>query len=148
MEMKPRHDVAGVGRQFQIVGEFRTAEPYGSGHINDTYAVTYNQAGTPVRYIFQRINHNVFKNPPALMENVQRVTAHLAGKLAGQNDSSRRSLLVIPAGDGRPFVCDEKKNYWRAYLFIENARTYDAVKNPAQGIRSGPGFWSVSKIAG
>jgi len=40
----------------------------------------FDQAGTPVRYILQRINHNIFKNPVALMENVQRVTAHVAAK--------------------------------------------------------------------
>ena len=67
-----------VAQHFQIYGDFISAEPYGSGHINDTYCVVFHQAGVSVRYIFQRINHNIFKNPVALMENVQRVTTHLA----------------------------------------------------------------------
>ena len=57
--MKLKHDVAAVARQFLIHGEFVSAEPYGSGHINDTYCVVFQQAGVPVRYIFQRINHDV-----------------------------------------------------------------------------------------
>jgi hypothetical protein len=146
MEIKPRHNVAGVARHFQIAGEFHASEPYGSGHINDTYCVTYNQAGRAVRYIFQRINHNVFKNPPELMENIQRVTLHLAEKLAGQYDSSRRTLSVIPACDGRPFVWDEQKGCWRAYLFIENAHTYDAVKNPAQAFEAARAFGQFQKL--
>src|SRR5271155_5672019 len=72
-----RHDVRAVARQFQIHGGFLEAAPYGSGHINDTYCVVFDQGGARVRYIFQRINHDVFKDPAALMENVGRVTAHL-----------------------------------------------------------------------
>ena len=62
MNIKLKHDVRAVAGQFQIPGEFVSAEPYGSGHINDTYCVVFDQAGTRVRYIFQRINHNIFKN--------------------------------------------------------------------------------------
>jgi len=68
-----KHDVGAVVRQFEIPGEFQHAEPYGSGHINNTYCALFQQADVPVRSIVQRINHNIFKNPVALMENVQRV---------------------------------------------------------------------------
>ena len=64
---KPKHDLRAVAREFQIAGDFISAEPYGSGHINDTYVVRINQGGTGVRYLFQRINHNIFKQPVALM---------------------------------------------------------------------------------
>ena len=63
-----------MAREFQIDGDFLNAIPYGSGHINDTYRVLFQQAGAPVSFLLQRINHNVFKNPVALMENIQRVT--------------------------------------------------------------------------
>src|SRR5205807_621148 len=82
----------GAARQFQIPGVFRSAEPYGSGHINDTYCAVFDQGGTPVRYILQRINCNIFKNPPALMENIRRVTAHLAGKIEREPDQDRRVI--------------------------------------------------------
>jgi hypothetical protein len=50
------HHLRSVARQFQIYGEFLSAGPYGSGHINDTYCAVFNQGGSPVRYILQRIN--------------------------------------------------------------------------------------------
>ena len=99
--MKSPHDYRALARQFQIYGEFLHAEPYGSGHINDTYCAVFDQGGAPVRYILQRINHNIFKDPVALMENIQRVTAHLSGKLAGEPDFSRRVLTLVPTRDGR-----------------------------------------------
>jgi hypothetical protein len=37
-----KHDVRAVGRNFQLYGELRSAEPYGSGHINDTYCVVFD----------------------------------------------------------------------------------------------------------
>ena len=117
-----------------------STRPYGSGHINDTYCVTFNQGGTSVRYILQRINHNIFKNPAALMENVQRVTAHLGGKLANQPESSRRALTLILTRNGAAYHRDAEGNFWRAYIFIEKARTFDAVETPAQAFQAANAF--------
>ena len=138
--MRPRHDLRSIARKFQIHGEFIEAAPYGTGHINDTYCAVFDQAGAPVRYIFQCINQNVFKNPVALMENVQRVTAHLAGKLAGASDSSRSVLTLVPAREGQSWCLDGEGGYWRAYLFIEKARTYDTVQSPRQAFEAAKAF--------
>jgi len=144
--MTTKHDVLSVARGFCIHGEFLGAEPYGSGHINDTYCAVFNQAGTPVRYIFQRINHNIFKNPAALMDNILRVTRHLNGKYAGQPDESRRAMTLIPARDGAAYHRDADGNYWRAYLFIEKARTYDAVESPRQAFEAAKAFGRFQKM--
>src|SRR6187399_1985451 len=138
--MNPGHDVRSVAQHFQIYGDFISAEPYGSGHINDTYCVAFAQAGTRVRYIFQRINHLVFKNPVALMDNIARVTRHLAMKAEQTPDQSRRALTVISTHEGQPVHQDENGNYWRAYLFIELACTYDAVQTPAQAFEAAKAF--------
>ena len=138
--MKDQPDLRGIARQFQIPGDFVSAEPYGSGHINDTYRVVFDRAGGPVRYIFQRINHRVFKNPVALMENIQRVTGHLRTKLAGVPDAARQALTLIPSQTGQPWHRDVAGNYWRVYDFIERARTYDAVESPAQAYEAAQAF--------
>ncbi|MCX6910229.1 MAG: mucin desulfatase, partial [Verrucomicrobia bacterium] len=65
--LKPKHDLRAVAKQFAIDGEFEDARPHGNGHINDTYAAAFRQNGRAARYVFQRINHGIFKNPPALM---------------------------------------------------------------------------------
>ena len=115
--MNLQHDVRTVARQFQIYGEFLGAESYGSGHINDTYCAVFDLAGTRVRYILQRINHNIFKNPIALMENVHRVTAHLGAKLAGEPDFLRRALTLLPSREGKPWVIDTEGNCWRTIVY-------------------------------
>jgi hypothetical protein len=138
--MSKEHNVAAVARQFEISGEYLGATPYGSGHINDTYCVVFDQDGVPARFILQRINLNIFKNPFALMENIQRVTAHLAAQVAREPDSSRRVLTLIPARDERALYVDASGNYWRMYRFIEGSRTYDAVESMEQAFQAAKAF--------
>jgi len=144
--MSKRHDVAAVARQFQIGGEFFGATPYGSGHINDSYCVIFHQAGVPVRYILQRINHNIFRNPIDLMENIQRVTSHLAAKVSGEPDHGRLVLTLIPARDEQALHVDADGNYWRAYCFIEKAHTYDAVESTEQAFQAAKAFGRFQKL--
>ena len=144
--MNLKHDVRNVTRQFHIHGEFRSAGPYGSGHINDTYCAVFDQAGTTTRYILQRINHNIFRQPVSLMENIQRVTSHLAGKISGEFDFSRRVLTLVPARDGLVYHRDQDGNYWRTYLFIERALTYDAVESPRQAFEAAKAYGRFQKL--
>ena len=144
--MSEENNVGAVARQFQILGEFVDAKPYGTGHINDTYCTVFHQAGVPVRYILQRINHNVFKNPVALMENIERVTSHLGAQVADEPDFSRRVLTLVPARDGRALHVDADGNYWRAYLFIERARTYDAVETTEQAFQAARAFGQFQRL--
>ena len=138
--MSRERDAGIVAQQFKIGGDFVGATPHGSGHINDSYCVIFNQAGVHLRYMLQRINHNVFKNPVALMENIQWVTSHLAAQTAGEPDCSRRALTLIPARDGRAWHQDDDGNYWRVYRFIEKARTYDAVESAGQAFQAAKAF--------
>jgi hypothetical protein len=140
------HDVRSVARQFQIYGKFISASPYGSGHINDTYCVVFDQGGTAVRYILQPINHRIFQAPAALMENIERVTGHISRKVGEEPDCSRRGLTLIPARDGGAWHRDPEGNYWRAYVFIENARTYDAVESPQQAFEAARAFGRFQKL--
>ena len=144
--MNPNHDVHAVARHFQIPGELLKAEPYGSGHINDTFCVTADQNGSPARYICQRINHAIFKDPIALMDNVQRVTEHLATKLATNPERNRRALTLIKTHDGKSFHRDALGNYWRVYSFIEKARSCDAVESPQQAFEAAKAFGHFQRL--
>jgi len=130
--MSREHNIEAVARQFQMGGELVSAAPYGAGHINDTYCVTLHDKGLPGRYILQRINHSVFQNPIAVMENIQRVTSHLAAKVLFEPERDRLVLSLVPARDGPTWHVDSDGNYWRAYRFIEEAHSYDAIETDEQ----------------
>ena len=147
VDPKSKHDLRAVAAQFQIYGDFQQAAPYGSGHINDTYAAVFHQAGSPVRYLFQRVNHQVFKDPAGLMGNVERVTAHIRRKLeaAGADQISRRGLTLVPTHAGKRWHVDAADNHWRCYLFIEHARSYDQIESPGQAFAAAKAFGEFQK---
>jgi aminoglycoside phosphotransferase len=136
-------DIRAVAGRFRIYGDFLAAAPYGTGHINDTYAAIFGQSGSPVvRYILQRINHHVFQDPPAVMQNISRVTTHVRRKLeeAGAAEVSRRVLTLVPTLEGQTWTKDAAGNHWRCYLFIEKARTYDQIENLQQAFQAAKAF--------
>jgi hypothetical protein len=125
------YDVKAIAANFDLNGNLTGSEPFGSGHINDTYSLACEQDGGEIHYILQRINHQVFKNPPAMMENIRRVTNHIRRKMQEQqNKLASRQLIVIAAKDGSDYFLDDRGNYWRIYNRIENAFTYDTIESP------------------
>jgi Ser/Thr protein kinase RdoA (MazF antagonist) len=80
------------------------------------------------------------------MENIHRVTTHLRTKVTGKVDASRRVLNLVPSLDGNAFHIDQAGNYWRAYLFIERARTYEAVQTPRQAFETAKAFGNFQKL--
>jgi hypothetical protein len=137
-----------ISRQFHIHGELLHAEPCKVGHINETYTATYIQGGVTVRYIHQRINHEVFKDPVGLMDNLERVTSHLHRKLQekGARDVTRRALTVIPCRDGKSFHKTDEGEYWRTFVFIERVRTFEAVENAEQAFEAGKAFGGFQNL--
>ena len=93
---------------FPLPGRLVSAAPHGSGHINETYAAVFAESAGTRRYIFQKVNHRIFKNVPGLMDNVRRVTAHIAVKVraASGDAAARRVLTLLPTRDGRAFTQD------------------------------------------
>ena len=77
-------------------GRLVSKTPYGNGHINDTFLVCCQTTeSTEKRYILQRMNHDIFKNPPQLMENMVHVTEHLRKKILAQGGDPERETLNI-----------------------------------------------------
>jgi Ser/Thr protein kinase RdoA (MazF antagonist) len=131
-----------ISKQFQIYGEILHAETCKIGHINETYSATYDQGGTRVRYIHQKINKSVFKDPALVMHNVERVTSHLRRKLAGHQtkDVTRRCLTIVPTRDGQSYYSDSVGECWRTFVFIEGVQTFEAVQSPRQAFEAGKAF--------
>lgn len=132
----------GVIGHFAFSGEFVKDEPIKCGNINDTYmAVFRDGSGQINQYILQRINHNVFKEPYKLMENVTAITRHIRKKVIKQGgDPSRETINYIPTIKGEYIHKCVQGNYWRAYNYIDDARTYQVVEDPIHLYNAGKAF--------
>jgi hypothetical protein len=142
------HDLREISALFQMRADLAEAQAFGSGHINDTYCASYDQAGVRIRYIHQRLNHHVFKDPVRVMENVARVTRHALAKLLaeGHPEAHRRTLTCIPALDGKPYAFDSEGNLWRTYPFIERARGYDEIQSDGQAYQAARAFGAFQNL--
>lgn len=109
--------------QYPECGRCIGVEVLAGGHINDTYLAKYEVTGGVRSLVHQRINHNVFKDVPSVMENVVRVTEHARIWFSknGVSDVERRVQMVYPTRDGNYYWQDSSGNYWRTQDYIANA---------------------------
>lgn len=133
---------------FQLDGMVMSAVPYGSGHINDTFLMTLRKDdGSEGRVILQRMNKSIFKKPVELMENIMGVTSFLRERIIENGgDPERETLNVIPTKQGDPYFVDSEGEYWRCYVFIENARSYDQVESPEDFYQSAVAFGNFQRL--
>lgn len=126
--------------QFAVAGDILRVEEYGSGHINATYLVETEDQGTKTKYIFQKINTDIFRNVDQLMENVTGVTSYLKERILGQGGNpDRETLQVIPLRSGESYYRNGQDCY-RMYRFITDATSFDAVERPEDFYESGVAF--------
>lgn len=137
-----------IANEFAIAGEYIEGEEVHSGHINSTYIATFRKpSGSLSHYIFQRINEKVFKNPLAVMRNVEMVTRHINWKvLRVKRDLGGQTLNLYPARGGRFYAQGEGGGIWRCYNFIEGCKTYDIVENTRQAYQAAHAFGSFQDL--
>lgn len=133
---------------FLFEGRLISEGPYGSGHINDTFLLTFAIAEMgQIKVILQKMNTEVFTDPVSLMENIVGVTSHLRKKIieAG-GDPERETLNVIPTKDGKSYYEDSEGGFWRAYKFITDSTSYDRVEKPEDFYQSAVAFGNFQRL--
>lgn len=130
-----------IAREFSLGGDVVSVEPFGGGHINDTFRIGVERAGQRRRHILQRINDHVFPEPDRLMENMERICAHARSKLVRPGEQAAlRALRLIPAADGRNWLVDAAGGRWRCLDYLEGTTGFDVVASPAQAYQAARAF--------
>jgi Ser/Thr protein kinase RdoA (MazF antagonist) len=122
-----------VAQQFAS-SQILEVREYGRGNIHATFLVTL-EAPAERRFILQRLNTRVFRQPQLVMQNLRTLTEHLEPRLAAAPLSPGRRFEVprlLPAWDGRDYFIDPQGSFWRALSFIEGAETFDVITDMAQ----------------
>ncbi len=111
--------MTGPQRAAEAFGLHQRFSPLGNGHIHDTYR---SEDG---RFVLQRVNTEVFRDPDAVMENIVRVTAHLRAKLAAAGrDPACEVPALHPAADGS-LLWRDGSGCWRVFDFIPGSRSIE-----------------------
>lgn len=132
------YDLKEIFGYFAADGTFFNGEPYGSGHIHDTFRIQTSEVDKD-DYILQRLNNKIFKNIPELQHNIERVTVHLRNKIGAipGSDIKRECLRLIPSQEGKTWIVDNEGNFWRMYIFISNHHSYNVVDSPDKAFEGG-----------
>ena len=141
-------EVTDIASRFAVAGELVAADAFSGGHINDSHLLTYQRAGRTVRFLLQRINDTAFPKPALVMDNIQRVTAHIAEALTSQGvrDIGRRVLTLVPTHEREPYYRDSGGSYWRLYPFIEGTHVHEAVETTEQAGQAGRAFGTFQRL--
>ncbi len=137
-----------IAQHFQFEGRLVQIEPWGNGHINDTYLLTYEigKMGS-IQVILQRINKNVFPKPEEVMENMMNVTNHLHKKiLENGGNPYRETINVIPSIDNKPYYKETENDYWRATMFITDATCYEVAESADDFYQSAVAFGKFQSL--
>ncbi|MBD3392239.1 MAG: phosphotransferase [Chitinivibrionales bacterium] len=147
MNDRSRLHPGAVAAGFALEGKILRIEPFGGGHINDTFKVQTGSPARPRSYLLQRINRFVFEAPERVMANIARVTAHLRAKIAAEGgDPDRETLTVVPAGNGAAWLRDGHNEYWRTFLFIEGAQACNIAGQRDQAYHAARAFGRFQRM--
>lgn len=134
--------VISAASHFKFSGKFVNYFLSENGHINNTYFFLYRQEdGSIKRYILQRVNTNVFKNPYQVMENIKNVTEFIKEKLEKNGGDVKRGVLtLVESTEGNVYYVDDHGYFWRAYVVVEDTITVSSAESPEKFYKVGYAF--------
>ncbi|MEO6252172.1 MAG: aminoglycoside phosphotransferase family protein [Ferruginibacter sp.] len=127
--------------QFGLTGDYwLNARPFGNGLINSTWMVE-SKSGSGPKYILQRMNTEVFKQPEDILYNIRFIGSYLEKNFPDY-------LFTIPCKSiwGDDFVTWGGECYYRMFPFIENSHTVDVVEKPQQAYEAAKQFGKFTKL--
>lgn len=123
-------NLAAIARQFSPHPAISHLQPFGNGNINDTFLVV--AADPNLRFVLQRINTQVFRQPQWVMQNIRTFTEHVSRRLACDplSPGCRWQVpQVLLTQDGQDHWIDETGQFWRAISFIENSVSFETIQD-------------------
>lgn len=128
-----------LASRFSLQGEIESIKPLGGGFINSTFLI--RTKGDAPDYILQKKNKNIFKNVPAMMDNIVKVTEFLDRKVEEAGGDPRRQVMhVVSTPQGQPYVEDEDGEFWAVAEFIPDTVSYESASSPALARKGGEGI--------
>jgi thiamine kinase-like enzyme len=112
---------------------------FGNGLINQTWKITC--AGK--EWILQKINHQIFRHPPDIMDNCRLLSAYF--KI---NHPDYLFVAPVNTDRGQNFICQPKNenNYYRLFHFIKNSYSCNEVSSPAMACEAAKQFGKFTRL--
>lgn len=122
-------------KQFFEFEKIESCQPFGNGHINDTHKVELLINSVSQSFLLQRFNHQVFKKPHLVMENIGMVADHLSKK-----NYPYKILKPYKSKSDSWLYKDGVGNFWRVFNFIKNTRSFEKIETEEQAYLGAKAF--------
>ena len=110
-------------------------ERIGTGHIHDTYRLTGEK-----KFILQRVNKNVFKEPDIIASNLRFASDYLK-----KNFPDYSFLSGIPSITNTDMVYDVDGFPWRLFHYLANTITFDKIETSAEAFSAATEFAKLTR---
>ncbi len=120
-----------ITEAFGFNKNYISAERITSGHINDTYKILYSENE---KYILQRVNDKIFKNPEKIMHNIKLLNNAFCG-------ADKIKIPCYIESDGKNYIISND-SLWRMCPFINQTVSFNKFDN----VRLCQGFGSILGI--
>ncbi|WP_106601926.1 phosphotransferase enzyme family protein [Chitinophaga ginsengisoli] len=127
----------GILTAYGLVMDECRIQPFGSGLINATWKVSYADK----TYILQRINHQVFKKPELIAQNISAI-----GHYLDQYHPDYFFVQPVQTTDKRDMVITPEGEYFRLQPFVANSYSYDVVNNEQLAYEAARQFGRFTKL--
>ena len=128
-----------LAKIFCLEGTVENISVIPNGHINSTYDVTIKNSEKTNRYVFQKINTYVFKNPTLIMKNIEGVTSHISKKLESQGKSRDFVMHFAHTKDGNNYYVDND-GFWRISEYVTDSVAINSANNLSELRSAGKAF--------
>jgi len=128
---------------FQLPSTIARVEAHGEGLIHDTFVVCTGSHGNHERFILQRINQQVFTNPDALMQNIERVVLHLQMRAIQSGRDPRRNVISLIRTDAGKTCHESDGQAWRMVRFVEGTTIIDRAPSAEQANQIGLAYGRI-----
>lgn len=133
MEIRPHQLIL---QAFGIDANGTDIKKFGSGHINNTFLLQ-KQDGS--KYVLQRINTAVFREPEVIARNQRLASDYLA-----KHHPDYLFITPVPTVEGKDlFVLNDE--YWRMIPFIADSVTVDQADDPTQAYEAAKQFGRMAR---
>lgn len=112
-------------------------EPFGNGLINNTWKVT--TAGN--EYILQRVNHDVFKEPENITNNIKLIGAYLR-----KNHPDYKFVSPLESSEGDEMIYRKDEGYFRMFPFVKGSHSKEVVETPEQAFEAATQFGRFTSL--
>lgn len=118
------------------------------GHINTTYTLYFDNGYRVKRYLLQQINHDVFKNPDQLMENIENVTIYARDKIRFMpfDNKKNRFIRIYKSKEDKTYIQTKQNHFYRIYHYIEGANSFNSSDNKEVFLNAGKAIGTFQNL--